>query len=278
MRIPIRAILLDLSGTLHIASNPTLNAPQALQRLRDAQIPLRFCSNTSKESTESLRGRLTSMGLGPREGELYTSIGAVKGVLHARGIKRPYVIASETAKQDVLSDTSENGDADAPFDGVVVALAPSELDYAHLNIAFRVLMREHGPQSSSRASSAPIPLIATHRARFLEDKDSRLSLGPGPFVAALENATGTTAEVVGKPERAFFEATLAGVGEREGRVVIVGDDVQNDLNGGALELGLFRVLVRTGKYRPGDESKEGLVPPDEVHDSFATFVDSLFQV
>jgi hypothetical protein len=33
--------------------------------------------------------------------------------------------------------------------------------------------------------------------------------------------------------------------------------------------------VKTGKYRPGDEHRENLDPPDEVCDSFAVFVDSL---
>ena len=36
-------------------------------------------------------------------------------------------------------------------------------------------------------------------------------------------------------------------------------------------------LVRTGKYRQGDETKKGVVPPDEVCDYFSSFVDSLLQ-
>lgn len=59
-----------------------------------------------------------------------------------------------------------------------------------------------------------------------------------------------------------------------------------------MELGLWRVIgrfllksaglvgthlriVKTGKYRPGDESRLGAVPPDEVYESFAAFVDKL---
>lgn len=36
-------------------------------------------------------------------------------------------------------------------------------------------------------------------------------------------------------------------------------------------------VVKTGKYRPGDENKPGVVPPDEVHESFAEFVNSLLK-
>lgn len=34
-------------------------------------------------------------------------------------------------------------------------------------------------------------------------------------------------------------------------------------------------LVKTGKYRDGDEKREGQHPPDEVQESFAAFVDTL---
>jgi hypothetical protein len=33
--------------------------------------------------------------------------------------------------------------------------------------------------------------------------------------------------------------------------------------------------VKTGKYRRGDETRDGVHPPDEVCDSFADFVESL---
>lgn len=35
------------------------------------------------------------------------------------------------------------------------------------------------------------------------------------------------------------------------------------------------LLVKTGKYRAGDERKPGIVPPDEIFESFSTFIDSL---
>src|ERR1700683_3991183 len=88
----IRAILIDLSGTLHIGNTPTPGAVEALQRLRHAAVPFRFCSNTSKESTAALRGRLSGMGFevrseDPKE-EVWTSIGAIKRRLETKQIKR----------------------------------------------------------------------------------------------------------------------------------------------------------------------------------------------
>jgi len=175
---------------------------------------------------------------------------------------------------------------------VVVGLAPSLFTYEHLNTAFRILTGEQPSSlrsSSGTSSDKPAPsLIATHKAKYIRSPDGALSLGPGPFVAALENASGVKAEVVGKPTRGFFETVIGSLGlavELElgsgcsgiGKIAVIGDDVEADLGEGAVELGLWRVLVKTGKFRPGDEKRLGLQPPEEVHDSFASFVDSFLE-
>ena len=179
---------------------------------------------------------------------------------------------------------------------MVVGLSPPHFHYDALTTAFRILKRE-APYASSDAP----PLIATHKAKYISDASNQLSLGPGPFVTALESAADVKATVVGKPTRTFFQLVISSLDlpenpETDGKIAIIGDDVEADLGGGAVEIGLWRVLglsktsikafkpsvdlllpltlVRTGKYRPGDESKTDN-PPDEVVDSFAALVDRL---
>lgn len=48
----LRALLIDLSGTLHVSDTATPGAAAAIRRLREAGIALRWVSNTSKESSE----------------------------------------------------------------------------------------------------------------------------------------------------------------------------------------------------------------------------------
>jgi ribonucleotide monophosphatase NagD (HAD superfamily) len=137
-----------------------------------------------------------------------------------------------------------HADPTLPYDSVVVAFAPAQFDYVALNTAFRVLMNEHPTQRGRPPLDRP--LIATHSARYIGDSDGALSLGPGPFIAALENASGRTAEIVGKPERKFFELVLdsleSDMHDQEGIVAVIGDDVQTDLGDGAVDLGFWRVL------------------------------------
>jgi len=63
-RPPISALLIDVSGNLHVGSEPTPGAVGALQRLISMGFPFRLCSNTSKESTLDLVKRLDELGFG----------------------------------------------------------------------------------------------------------------------------------------------------------------------------------------------------------------------
>ena len=89
-------------------------------------------------------------------------------------------------------------------------------------------------------------LIALQKNRFWLRADG-LSLDVGPFVAALEYATGREAYVVGKPARGFFDEVVRDLGATAGDTAMVGDDVESDIDG-ALRAGLAGILVRTGKY------------------------------
>jgi hypothetical protein len=88
MTPPIRALLIDVSGTLSVGSKPIGNAVSALAKLREFKIPFRFCTNTSKESTRELCQKLEGMRFEVKEGEVWSSIGALKQSLKENAVKR----------------------------------------------------------------------------------------------------------------------------------------------------------------------------------------------
>ena len=90
----------------------------------------------------------------------------------------------------------------------------------------------------------------------------KLTLDMGPFVTALEFATGRSARVIGKPSREFFRLALSHLGLPPHQAAMVGDDWESDI-GGAQGVGLRTILVRTGKYQPQDENNLD-PPPDGV--------------
>ncbi len=58
-------------------------------------------------------------------------------------------------------------------------------------------------------------------------------------------------------------------------IVMIGDDVEQDLGGGAAELGLIRYLVQTGKYRVKDEDRDAFGGLDGSYVDFVAVVDHI---
>ncbi|CAH1789818.1 unnamed protein product [Owenia fusiformis] len=230
-----RTVLIDLSGTVHVESTAISTAHSAIERLRDTSLNIRFVTNSSKESKLSLYKRLKNMGFDIKMDEIFTSLTAARQLVETRKL-RPMLILTEEAMDDFKGIPNEDPNA------VLVGLTPDKFNYEHLNTAFRVLL-----------DKPDIPLIAINKARYIKQL-SGLSLATGPFVTALEYAVDRKAELVGKPNSAFFLESIKDFGCEASSTVMIGDDVRDDVEG-AMKIGMFGILVKTGKYRDGDETK-----------------------
>jgi HAD superfamily hydrolase (TIGR01458 family) len=122
-----------------------------------------------------------------------------------------------------------------------------------LNRAFRFLL-------------AGAAFVTLARNRYYRGPDGLL-LDQGPFVAALEYATGREAMLVGKPSREFYAAAVRNLGVAASHVAVVGDDIESDVGGGQAA-GLRGILVRTGKFRQDDLARSP-IRPDAVIGSLA---------
>ncbi|MEE6507821.1 hypothetical protein FKM82_031119 [Ascaphus truei] len=234
----VKAVLVDLSGTLHIEDTAIPGAQAALKRLRNAPVVIRFVTNTTKECKRSLLERLRKLSFDLNEDEIFTSLTAARNLVEQRNA-RPMLLVDDGALHDFEGIVTHNPNA------VVIGLAPEHFNYQTMNKAFRLAL-----------DGAPI--IAIHKSRYYMKKDG-LALGPGPFVTGLEYATGTKATVVGKPEKTFFLEALRSTGCHPEEAVMIGDDCRDDI-GGAQNAGMLGILVKTGKYRPGDEDKINPAP------------------
>ena len=246
-------VLLDLGGVLYVGNEPLPGAVEALGRLRRLGIPLRFVTNTSRRPRRQLVADLRAMGFDIEAEELFTAPLAARGWLEREGL-RAWPLVEPALLEDLEGVTA----GESPG-AVLVGDAPSQFDYAHLNRAFRFLM-------------AGARLVAAGRNRYFREAGG-LSLDAGPFVAALEYAAGVEAVITGKPAPAFFHEGVAALGCAPGTVWMVGDDVEADVLG-ATAAGLQGVLVRTGKYRPGDERRLADTAGTVVED-FPAAVDAL---
>lgn len=229
----IRGALFDLSGVLYVGNQPLPGATSALEKLRAESIPTRFITNVSRTPSRMILERLNRMGFRISSQDLFTAPIAARNYLvtHAR---RPYLIIHPDLEEEFADFAGGTPNA------VLVGDAGEEFTYKKLNQAFRLLI-------------TGAPLLAIGNNRYFREADG-LSLDIGPFVTALEYASGMRAIILGKPAREFFQGAVASLGCAPEEVVMVGDDALADVDG-ALAAGLQGILVQTGKYRARDEAQ-----------------------
>jgi len=245
----IRGVLLDLGGVIYEGDHALPGAIDAVAKLHQAGLPLRFVTNTTRKTKRALLERLTKLGLDMAADELFTPAQAARDWLKAHDCSPVLVVHPNLTKE--FEDIPEREKR-----AVVVGDAGNAFDYAHLNRAFRALIDGAA-------------FIALAKNRTFKDADGALSLDAGAFVTALEYASGKTATVLGKPAPEFFAAALASIGCPPEDAVMVGDDAEADI-AGSLRAGLGRaLLVRTGKYRAGDETRFDPRPTATVPDLVA---------
>jgi phospholysine phosphohistidine inorganic pyrophosphate phosphatase len=245
----VEGLLLDLSGVIYVQDEAVPGAAEALERLRSAGIPIRLVTNTTMRPRRSILERLERFGIEADPAELITPASLAKRRCEEAGYESVALVVLDELRED-LEGLEEQGDS---AEAVIVGDLGDRWDYEVLNRAFRRLMDGAA-------------LIALQKNRYWETAKG-LSLDAGPFVAALEYATGREAEVMGKPSAAFFELALGELGMSADHAAMVGDDVEADV-AGAMDAGLAGVLVTTGKYRE-DLVRESGIEPTAVAGSIA---------
>jgi HAD superfamily hydrolase (TIGR01458 family) len=247
------AILLDIDGVLHISGEPIPGAAEAVRALRAEGHGLRFVTNNTTRARARLAEELRAIGVELDEEELATTPLAAGRLLEGL---RVLALTMASIREDLARRvTLVDEDAEVVLVGGADESAETSevFAYENLNRAFAEL------RDGAR-------LVCLHKNRWWQTSAGAL-LDAGAFVAGLEYAAQTEAEVVGKPTAAYFESALADLDAVPAEAVMVGDDVEADI-GGAKRLGMRGVLVRTGKFRPA-ALRDADPQPDGVIDSIA---------
>jgi HAD superfamily hydrolase (TIGR01458 family) len=253
------AYLLDLDGTLYAGGAAIAGAPEALERLRGQGTPFRLVTNTTSRSRAMLVERLRGYGFKVMPEEIFSATLAGAALARKLGYRTLAPFLPTPALDDLAGFElagGVSGRAGAP-DAVILGDLGEGWSYAVLQEAFQYVM-------------GGAAIIALSRDRYWQRGDD-LALDAGPFVRALEYATGVEASVAGKPSPAFYTAALASIGhEVTTRAVMVGDDLWSDVEG-AQRAGLQGWLVRTGKFRE-DALRESGITPNRVLPSVTALV------
>lgn len=242
----IKGLFFDISGVLLDGPNPIPNAVKTLNLIKQKEIPFRLLTNTSRQTSDMLLKQLNDSGLGVAKDTIYTAPLAAKDYIQTHGL-RPYCLIHP----NLIAEFSDLDQSDP--NAVVIGDAADDFNYETLNKAFRLCM-------------GGSTLVAIGHNKYFK-KTGEFFLDAGPFVEAIEYACDIEAIITGKPSKDFFKQVLNSIELQANEVALIGDDIYGDISG-AESVGLESRLVRTGKYRTGDEQK--ISPP-------ATVVDDVFQ-
>lgn len=250
----IRGVLIDVDGTLLAGDAAIPGAAEALRHLRDRGIPFRLATNTTRRPRAAISAALGRAGLDAAPGEIVIPSSLANLRIERSGRRRAALLIPEQAWVDLPGVVR----VDSSPDWVVVGDLGRGFTFDLLNQAFRWL---------GSGTPAGTGLIALHKNRFWQPGDGGVVLDAGPFVAALEYASGVEAEIVGKPSPAFFELALADLALPAGDVLCIGDSLPNDCLGAAAA-GCRTALVKTGIYDEETLARQAFLP-DFILDSIA---------
>jgi len=233
---PTPLVCLDIDGTLTDSAHgpPLPGAVDAVRALRE-RWRVRLVTNTTSVPLAALIAHLRGLDLLDRPEHLYTPLSVARRVLPERGHDRGILIADPGQREDYAWFFE-----DPAGPAVVLATEAHDWRVGDFHPAFRRLLDGAAFYTLTRNRYYRVA------GRFLMDL--------GGVAALLATCAGREPETLGKPSRFLFDAIAAHAGVGREAIVMVGDDAEVDV-AASMALGMRGVLVKTGKYREGDEAK-----------------------
>jgi len=248
----IRALLLDMDGTLWRGKSPMPDLALFFQFLKRRGVAFTVATNNSVEPASTYQQRLASFGIEVSPENILTVSWATAAYLKTllKAGASVYMIGQEGLKQEletagfkVLPDSRRNTDA------VVVGGDPG-LTYDKLKHATLLIQR-----GAAFIGTNPDVVYPTEEG---------LAPECGATLAALQAATGVAPVIIGKPQPHLFQLGMQRMGSRPENTAMVGDRLETDIYGGK-QAGLTTILVTTGVDNEETIPVKGIQPDLVVH-------------
>lgn len=224
----LETFFFDLDGCIWFGDSLAGNAAELVACLRDAGHKVAFLSNVTSTTATLVAGKLTRMGIPTLESQVMTPFSILQRHPLLAGNPLVYLLGNQVIR-DALRDAGLRLTQDPGVAEVVVVSRDTELTYHQLAAACEALY-------------CGAALLALNLDARVPVEGGVYMPGNGAVVAALTAATGVQAEAIGKPSRFFFECALERFGATRDSTVMVGDNLDSDIQGG-LNAGLLTIQV-----------------------------------
>ena len=176
------AILLDLDGTVYQGNSLIPGAYKTLLFLKNASIPFRFITNTTRLTKRKLVFMLEDMGLSVSLDDIFAAPHAAAIYCNKMGYKKILLVVPD---RDMEEDFLDFQLVDSDPEAIVLGDMGEGFTFNLINTLFNHIL--NGAE-----------LVAMHKNRFWVSSDG-CKLDVGGFVSALEYASGRPASIMGKP-------------------------------------------------------------------------------
>jgi glycerol-1-phosphatase len=251
-------VIIDLDGCVWVGDEPVPGSPEAIDALRAAGKRVAFATNNSWHPGEDHVAKLWRLGIRASLGDVVTVGGAVQHLLaETRQGRTAFVVGTEALRRHVADAGLQvlNGTDLATRAEVVVVGGTDRFDYDALRTATLAARRGADLLATGRDPTLPMP--------------GGDWPGTGALVAAVETASGVTAEIVGKPQPQLFLTAVDRLGE--GRTLAVGDRLDADV-AAAAAAGLDAALVLSGGTTAEQAANADGPAPIEIADDLRSLV------
>lgn len=240
----LKAILLDLDGTVYKGKTAIQGTNETMIKLREKGYLLFFITNAATRSRAGVVEKLAGMGIEAKEAEVYCATYATgKYISKNHPGKTVFCIGERGMKDEFAKHGITIVDDDNA--GIVVVGLDRTIDYRKLSTGYRAIAK--GAE-----------FIATNGDVVYPVEDGFLP-GAGAMVAAVESCTGKKPFIIGKPETYFAELINEEEKLDKNEMIMVGDRLDTDIQF-AKNTGIKSIFVLSGVCTKEDIEKTGIKP------------------
>ena len=244
----IRLFLFDMDGTLYLGNQLYPFTKELLKTIRDTGRDYLFTTNNSSKSPEDYVKKLAKLGIESTVEDFYTSSQATAHyLLENHPGKKLYVCGTESLK-DQLRSAGFTITQDLDEVECIIMGFDTELTFQKLEDVSRLL-----------SEKPDLPYIATNPDLVCPTEFGSVP-DCGSVCKMIQNATGKTPVVIGKPGALMMDLARKKMGAKKENTAVVGDRIYTDVKSG-LNAGIYGILVMSG------ETDEAILvaSPDKPH-------------
>ncbi|MBR2338651.1 MAG: HAD-IIA family hydrolase [Clostridia bacterium] len=229
----IRLYLFDMDGTLYLGDRLYDFTAELLRAIRESGRDYLFITNNSSRSVQDYVRKLARLGIAATTDDFVTSSQATAYYLKQQYPDATlYVCGTQSLKEELQREGFTITDELDKVDCVVMGF-DTELTFRKLEDVCRLL------------SARDLPYIATNPDVVCPTEFGSVP-DCGSVCRMIENATGKTPFVIGKPAPLMIQLAMEKMGVTPRQTAVVGDRIYTDIKSG-LNAGAVGVLVMSGE-------------------------------